>query len=62
VLTDCTLCCYNCAAKVERLASDSLGRGKLCPKAEANANLLINTRCREPIMGYQPDKIAFVWH
>ncbi|HUT73124.1 MAG TPA: molybdopterin dinucleotide binding domain-containing protein [Desulfatiglandales bacterium] len=29
---------------------------------EVNANLLTDTQCREPIMGYPPDEIAFVWH
>lgn len=29
-----------------------MNRGKLCPKGEANANLLTDTQCREPIMGY----------
>lgn len=62
VLTDCTLCYHSCgtrvtieggkAIKVEGLESHPLNRGKLCPKGEANANLLTDTQCREPIMGY----------
>ena len=48
--------------KVQRLAFDPLDKGKLCNKGEPNANLLTDTQCRWPIMGYQPDEIAFVWH
>ena len=34
------------------MESHPLDRGKLRPKCEANANLLTDTDCREPIMGY----------
>jgi len=40
------------AVKVEGLESHPVNRRKLCPKGEANANLLTDTQCRERIMGY----------
>jgi anaerobic selenocysteine-containing dehydrogenase len=62
VVADCTLCYHSCGTKVtvedekevkvEGLKSHPLNQGKLCPKGEANVNLLTDTRCREPVIGY----------